>query len=226
MSYGPLISTLLEETKYTIKELGLLGLNALANVIIIYTVILLLNPGLESGLILGMLAVAFSISVGIIVTSPVSWAKTLGMLEILLSVSLSPQRLLILKATSAALYGFILIGGGLVIGNIILALIGITIPASSVFITLLASTPLLFAFSLLFTLLAVLIDQKHLDSLKVPVFMISYLAPLYLAGYLEAGIYISSVLLVALPVVFLVLTTYFAVVRYYGENFSEAVIMV
>ncbi|KUH34551.1 hypothetical protein APY94_01675 [Thermococcus celericrescens] len=70
MTHKMIKSRLMEEVKYTTKELGILGVNALANVVIIYMAISILSPSLENGLTLGMLAVAFSIMVSIIVTPP------------------------------------------------------------------------------------------------------------------------------------------------------------
>jgi len=219
-------SFLMEEVRYTAKELGILGANALANIIIIYTAISILNPGLENGLTLGMLAVVFSLMVSIIVTSPISWAKTIGALEIQLSVPFSPQRILLLKAVVASIYGLLLIGGGLAIGSILRTLIGAKTTPSLIFLTMLSCIPLLFAFSLLFTLLCALVEQKHLDFLKVAVFMIAYLLPLYLARYFGIGLYLSSALPIAFPILLLVLVAYFTVLKYYGKRLSEAIILV
>ncbi|MDI3475506.1 MAG: hypothetical protein PWQ79_529 [Thermococcaceae archaeon] len=91
---------------------------------------------------------------------------------------------------------------------------------------MLSCIPLLFAFSLLFTLLCALVEQKHLDFLKVAVFMIAYLLSLYLARYFGVGIYFSSTLLVAFPTLLVVLAAYFAVITYYGERLPEAIMIV
>ncbi|QDA31795.1 hypothetical protein FH039_09555 [Thermococcus indicus] len=226
MTHKMIKSPLMEEVKYTAKELGTLGVSALANVAIIYTVIPILSPGLENGLTLGMLAVAFSLMVSIIVTSPVSWAKTIGTLEMQLSGPFSPRGILLLKAVVASIYGLLPIGGGLAIGSIVRTFIGAKTTPSLLFFTMISCIPLLFAFSLLFTLLCALVEQKHLDFLKVAVFMVAYLLPLYLARYFGVGLYLSSALFIALLILSLVLAVYFAVLKYYGERLSEAIILV
>ncbi|WP_456395918.1 hypothetical protein [Thermococcus sp.] len=219
-------SQLREEIKYTAKEMGIIGLNAMANVVIIYAAVFLLSPGLESGLILGMLAVSSSLMTAIVVTSPISWAKTLGLLEMYLTTPLSPRKFLLLKAISSSAYGLLLITGGLAIGNLIKALTGAGVPPSLMFFTLVSCIPLLVAFTLLFTLLCALIEQKHLDSLKVIIFIISYLLPLYLARYFKTGLNLWSTLIIAIPTLLIVLAIYSVVVMHYREKLSEAILLV
>ncbi|WP_149586325.1 hypothetical protein [Pyrococcus furiosus] len=169
---------------------------------------------------------AFSIMVSIIVTPPYHGPKRQEQLEIQLSVSLAPQGILLLKAGAASIYGSLLIGGSLAIGSILRTFVGAKTTPFLLLLTMLSCIPLLFAFSLLFTLLCALVEQKHLDFLKVAVFMIAYLLSLYLARYFGVGIYLSSTLLVAFPTLLVVLAAYFAVIKYYGERLPEAIMIV
>ncbi len=185
-----------EEVKYTAKGMGLNMIWIPWITAVLYWMVSL-NPISSYGIV-GTSSIALSIMVSLLFSGAVSREKLLGIHEMLLTLPLSPVRLLLLKTLGGFVIGITGMIMGSFIGVILADYTGTPVPLAIALVGLIISTPALFTFTLLVILITLLFQSKYLDVAKFILVFIAFFAPMYVPKYFGVGISMELALALSL----------------------------